>query len=177
MKRRDSYERHREVLECLSSLPRKIMAVHELENVSEFVLHDMCNERCFNMLRAAYFVDNPDFKCLKGVAGFCRDENPRVIDSVWGDPTAFSRLMLESAFNQRVRSVLVDHSAMRDPLPAYITQQLVPMLGFQHPALRMWDLKHYNQGLIVYDQAEADDELLEEYLVNGLHVLGFCAIY
>lgn len=177
MKRHEMEKRHRDVLECLNSLPRKIMAAHELENVSAFVLHDMCNERCFNMARAAYFVENPDFKCLKGIAGFCRDESCQKFESIWGDPALFSRFMLESAFNQKVRSILVDHNANPEPLPIYITQQLVPILGFQHPVWRTWGLKHYNQGLIVYDQTDERDELLEQYLENGLHMLGFCAVY
>ena len=42
--------------------------------MSEFVLHDICNPNCFNLQKAAFLVDNPDFDCLKGVAGFSADE-------------------------------------------------------------------------------------------------------
>lgn len=176
MKSGDSLKRQQEVLACLSSLPRKIMTVHELDNVPEFVLHDICNEHCFNMIRAAYFVDNPDFKCLKGVAGFCRDEAYGAIDRMWQDPAAFSQFMQKAAFNQRIRSLLVDHSAINESLPTYVTQHVAPAFGFQRPAWHMWDLKHDNHGLIIYERVQTDEELLDEYLKNGLYVLGFCAI-
>ena len=40
MDHKNDFERHRRVLTCLGSLPRKIMAVHELDNVPEFIVDD-----------------------------------------------------------------------------------------------------------------------------------------
>lgn len=66
--------RHKQVLVCLSCLPHKMLSVHGLSNATEFVLHELCQSSCFNLKKAAYFVDNPDFDRLQGVAGFNKEE-------------------------------------------------------------------------------------------------------
>ena len=48
------------VLNTISRLPRKMLSLKNQENITEFVLHDLCNKKCFNLEKAAYFVDNPD---------------------------------------------------------------------------------------------------------------------
>ncbi len=177
MKSNETFERQRRVLGCLSSLPRKIMSVHERENVPEFILHDICNEHCFNIIRAAYFVENPDFKCVKGVAGFCREEAYNALDHVWDDPQAFAQFMKNSLFNQKVRSLMFDHLASDDALSQHVQQHIAPQLGFAHPSWCTWDLKHYNHGLIVYEKADLQDEVFDQHFMNSLYLLGFCAIY
>src|SRR3990167_7100649 len=62
--------RHHQVLSSLSRLPRKIVAFHNTNYTAQFVLHEIALRDCFNLGKAAYFVDNPDFDCLRGVAGY-----------------------------------------------------------------------------------------------------------
>ena len=76
--------RHYTILNTLSKLPRKMLSLKGQENVTEFVLHELCHKNCFNLDKAAYFVDNPDFDCLKGMAGFAplRRMGPRKISGI-----------------------------------------------------------------------------------------------
>ena len=67
------------ILIHLSTLPQKILSLHGRADLAEFVLRDLCHERCFNLKKAAFFIDNPDFNHLKGIAGFCHEENPNCI--------------------------------------------------------------------------------------------------
>ena len=67
-------ERSALVLGNILKIPKKLLSAQHVDNVAEFVLHERSHENCFNLRRAAYFVDNPDFNCLKGIAGFCRKE-------------------------------------------------------------------------------------------------------
>lgn len=168
--------RHEHVLCCLSSLPRKIMAVHELENVPEFVLQDICNENCFNIIRAAYFIDNPDFDQCKGVAGFCQKEAYQAHETMWEHPQAFSQFMQESQFNQQVRALTLASIARNNKKHEQIVHEVAPQLNFINPAWCTWDLKHYNHGLIIYEKADLDDEVVDQHFLNTLYVLGFCAI-
>ena len=57
----------------LSILPQQILSHSWNENMSEFVLHEICNQSVLTT-KAAFLVDNPDFDCLKGVAGYSTDE-------------------------------------------------------------------------------------------------------
>ena len=57
--------------ERLADLPKRMVPLYDLEaigNIPEFVLHDLCHEDCFNLKKAAFLVDNPDFDSLQGVA-------------------------------------------------------------------------------------------------------------
>jgi hypothetical protein len=176
MSHRNDIERHRRVLDCLSRLPRKIMSVHELENVPEFVLQDICNEHCFNIIRAAYLVDNPDFNQLKGIAGFCREEAYDHPEHIWEDYTSFTAFMRQSAFNNQVRSLLLDSIDANHHMHDHIIARVAPQLGFTNPAWCTWDLKHYNHGLIIYEKADLAEDTFDEHFINTLYLLGFCAI-
>ena len=101
MERSEMLKKHA-ILNHLSTLPQKLLSVHGTENVTEFVLHDLCSTHCFDLKKAAYLVDNPDFDCLKGVAGFSAEEAyPQ--DAIWETPELFIAHMKKSAFNNKVR--------------------------------------------------------------------------
>src|ERR1700691_4148672 len=103
MEHYEQLQRQCKMLSCLAALPKRILSLHGEDNVTEFVLHDLCHQDCFNLNKAAYFVDNPDFNCSKGVAGFSRDEPFNECEVIWSKADAFSEHMKKSAFNQRVR--------------------------------------------------------------------------
>lgn len=168
--------RHEQVLGCLSSLPKKILTIHDVHNVPEFILHDICSESCFNIIRAAYFVDNPDFDCFKGVAGFCRQEAYQAAEHMWSAPEQFSAFMKISPFNNTVRALTITSYKAHEEDPAQHVARLAPQLGFINPSWCNWDLKHYNQGLIIYEKADLEDHVFDEHFINTLHLLGFCAI-
>lgn len=169
-------ERHRKLLGCLSSLPKKIIAIHDARNVPEFVLHDICSESCFNLIRAAYFVDNPDFDCCKGVAGFCRQEAYKAPETMWESPQEFSQFMKSSPFNCSVRSLtLPSYKSHLQELKS-IVDTIASQLNFSNPAWCNWNLKYDNEGLIIYEKADLSDHVFDEHFNNTLHLLGFCAI-
>lgn len=169
-------KRNEALLECLSSLPRKIIAIHELDNLPEFILHDICSETCFNLHKAAYFVDNPDFNTCKGVAGFCSHEACDVHNQLWQDPASFSAFMQESPFNKQVRAMLLESVVRNKLMHEDVVNRIAQQLGFMHPAWCTWHLKHFNDGLIVYEKADLDDTAFDQHFLNTLHLLGFCAI-
>src|SRR5438876_816123 len=88
----------------LSCVPEKIVSAHGTENLAEFVLYELCHPECFHFEKAAFFVDNPDFDCLRGVAGFAAEDIDQSSQDVWQGHDDFSTRMKNSEFNKQVRA-------------------------------------------------------------------------
>lgn len=178
MKRDDLVAKQQQVLLSLSVLPKKILSLHGLDNITEFVLHALCNHDCFNLTKAAYFVDNPDFNCLKGVSGFNRNEAFSSSEHIWRMPEQFSHHMQSSPFNQKVRTVMLCSlkkagiTKDRDTI-----ETIARNLGMQRHAYCAWKQKHDNHGLLLYETDGSENIFDEEQLVNGCSLLGFCPIF
>lgn len=156
----------------LNRLPRKMLALHGQDNMTEFVLHDLCNADCFNLKKAAYFIDNPDFNCLKGVAGYSAQEAYPASD-LWENPEAFTQHMQQSSFNQKIRGYnglsLRKQGKQDDAIVTDLANQFaLPNIFYG------WQMKHDNHGLLIY---EADQEFPHDYLMNGVCLLSFCPIF
>ena len=164
------------VLSHLSCLPKKILSLHGTENIPEFVLHELCDKECFNIEKAAYFVDNPDFDCLKGVAGFAREEEFPNRRHLWQDPENFSNHMKECTFNKKVRTFVRPSHRRAKQSDAQTVKEIAQSLGIKHPCHCSWKMKNDNQGLFVYEK-EGTCELPEDFFENALSLLAFCPIY
>lgn len=170
-------QRHHRLLTCLSCLPQKIVSVHGIDNVTEFVLHDLCVEPCFNLTKAAYFIDNPDFDCLKGVTGFAQEERYPDFENTWNNPEKFTEHMKAAAFNQKVRSLnhcSLKHSGTTEEA---MVQDVAQQLGIANPSLFTWDMKHGNRGVLIFQRPPQDPEPTDEQLLRGLYLLAFCPVY
>lgn len=173
------FERRYAVLNRLSQLPRKMLSLRDQENMTEFVLHELCHADCFDLEKAAYFVDNPDFDCLKGVAGIWRPEvYATPSDDIWQNPNAFSAHMQGSMFNQKVRDFV--HSSLRKNKGSdeEIVHLIAQELHMDNPGYYSWDMKHYNHGLLVYEKPyKIGDACDVDTVLNGLSLLSFCPIF
>jgi hypothetical protein len=177
MKQDKLLERQHAMLSCLAGVPRRILSLQDVHNLPEFVLHDLCQERCFNLNKAAFFVDNPGFNCTKGVAGFSRCELPQNSETILNDPQAFSEHMKASAFNQKVRPL--SHCSLNSLANSHeeAAQRLASDLGLENYAHCSWGMKHENHGFVLYEKADAHDTFADDYMLNGLSLLSFCPIF
>lgn len=166
-------EKKYEMLKSLSCLPKKILALHGADNTTEFVLHELCSSNCFNLSKAAYFVDNPDFNCCKGIAGCDRKE--RFENDSWCAPDDFSCHMKQSIFNQKVREA---HflSLGASSLESQVSE-LAQKLDMKNPGFHRWKLKNGNHGILIFEKPQNENDGLKEYLEDGLSLLGFCPIF
>jgi hypothetical protein len=167
---------HANILHHLSYLPRNILSLHGAENIPEFVLHDLCKKDCFNLTKAAYFVDNPDFDALKGVAGYSNTEDYQGA-GMWENPKEFSDHMKNAPFNQKVRGLTLYSLKKKKLSHEDITKKISDTLGMKNPAVHSWDLKHDNHGFFVYELDEVAEGQLRNYLENGVCMFGFCPIF
>lgn len=173
MKHDEMQQRQFEILNSLSWLPRKMLSLHGTEHMTEFVLRELCNEHCFNFEKAAYLVDNPDFDCLKGVVGLSRKE----LASNAKNSEELSVNFQNSDFNKKVRnfarcSLKRDCESEKD-----IAELIAKNLDLRNFGYCSLGFKHDNHGLLVFEKACQEDQVNEDYLLNGLSLLSFCPIF
>lgn len=169
-------DRHIYILKHLSSIPRKMLSVNENENISEFVLHDLCHKNCFNLKKAAYFIDNPDFDCLKGVAGF-EECQAYTSGDIWEKPNDFSTYMKMAEFNQKVRSLQEPSFRRSQKATQEAVEHIGKKLNIENPLFLSLDLKHDNTGILVYQKVSDKDLYQEQDILNGITLLGFCPVF
>ena len=176
MKRGDVSECRLKVLHSLSRLPQRMLEMHGRENIAELVLHELASHACLNFERAAYLVDNPDFDCLKGLAGFCCDESyASDAGDSWLDVDGFSQHVQSAPFNQRVRAYSRPSFRRRGASDKEAAGALASELGMQTHAFHVWSMKNDNYGLLVYEPG-ANDAQDNDYLVSAVSLLSFCPV-
>jgi hypothetical protein len=168
-------ERQHKLLSCLVSLPKKIITLHSLDNVQEFILYDLSKKDCFNLNKAAYFVDNPDFNLIKGVAGFSQDELTSGWRDVWQEPDNFTDFMKNSVFNQQVRGIY-KASLKRNNSSEDAMHEIAKELHLDRPLFFSWNMKHDNHGFLIYERSDSDEHI-DQFLSEGFHILGLCPIF
>jgi hypothetical protein len=163
------------LLQHLGNLRKMIVHNHELENLSEFVLYDLCNGPCCNVTKAAYFINNPDFNILKGVAGYHKKELH--VSNSWNEQKQFIGSMRNSLFNQKVRNRLQESFAKGEISEQYLVRKLADFLEIENPGYHVWDLKHANHGLLIYESLQNQQAHVQEHLHDSLYYLSFCPVF
>lgn len=160
------------MLQSLHQLPRNIMNIRDRHNIPEFVLHELCSDRCFNIPKAAYIIDNPDFRCIRGVAGFSADEG--FSSDIWQNPHEFSDHMNKAAFNTKVRSLC---NKRENASGQELLDDIAKALGIDSYNVCDLVMPHENHGYFMYETEELPDTMDRESLLNGVSILSFCPLY
>ena len=177
MENKNYHMTERTLLQHLGNLRKMIVQNHDLENLSEFVLHDLCTSSCFNVDKAAYFINNPDFHFLDGIAGYHKKESHAQLQDAWNNQKQFIASMKDSTFNQNVRSKRHEHFEPGKNSEKYLIQKLADQLEIENPSYHIWDLKHANHGLLIYDSLGHEAHHPHEDHLDSLYYLSFCHIY
>lgn len=176
MKRSEMPFQHEKLLRCFTHLPRQILRLNEIDNATEYVLHSLCEEGCLNLQKAAYFIDNPDFDCLKGIAGFSKEEGSNSCDIVLDDTGCFKNHVAQCDYNKTVRTITAPSPKRNGYSPERIIEQFAEKLGMSNPECHSWNIKHDNFGLLIFERDESDERQLHEDFLHGLSILGFCPV-
>ena len=178
MKSEKMIHNHTHVVDNLRRLPRKILSLHGLENVTEFVLHELCSKSCFNLKKAAYFIDNPDFDCVKGVVGVSNMELHEIED-IWSSPDSFTQQMTLSPFNQHVRSFIYESHKKNGKSYEDMAKSIAYELGINEYGFYSWDMKHNNHGFLVCEKNTIDpqEHPQDDIVIDGLCLLSFCPVH
>lgn len=170
-----------EFVEALLDLPHKIICHQHIDNLAHAVLHDIARPSSFGLRKAAYLVDNPDFDCLTGVAGYSSEEytaaNKANLDHIWDNPQEFLHNIGQTPFHERVKNFsacslrLRDKSADREAA----INEIARALGIQNPVVIDWDMRHENHGVLIFEQTEKVQHK-QTLLASVAAFLGLCAI-
>jgi hypothetical protein len=172
----DKRDRIHKILLNTAYLPKHLINHYERDNAAEFLLHSLGHQECFNLAKVAYFIDNPDFNNLQGVAGYHAEVSYK--DNHWETPDIFSSHMKETPFNQLVRGISMPSIQKNKKEYVSVAQELAYSLGIEKPSFVSWPVKYENYGLLVFEPHDQDDvEFLNEQLEIGAHLFGFCPIF
>lgn len=165
------------VLQHLNQIVPQMLRLRDQDNLTEFVLYELCCHKGFNIEKAAYFVDNPDFNCLRGIVGFSHAEAYVAdVDSIWDAPEAFSAHMGQAPFNQKVRGMQKESVRKSSIDDAALVQAMATDLGFKDYDFYAWDMKHDNHGILVFERLEGEP-LVHECFKNSASLLSFCPLF
>lgn len=167
--------RHENLLKVLSSLPSKILASYYRTNLTDFVLYELAHPECFNLSKAAYFVDNPDFNCLKGVVGLSQVDHKSHDQDIWTNDQ-FAQDMHGSTFNQKVRHTSLPSIGHASDYNSASLAELAAQLSITRPHYYSWHLKHDNHGILIFEHPHNYQEDYEPHTLHGFSLLGFCPI-
>jgi len=168
---------HQHDLTQFFSLPHKILRYHEVDGLAQMILHELGHNKSFGLNKAGYFVDNPDFNCLRGVAGFSCDECSRHKNDLWETPNSFLDDMKEAEFHQKLANFYhnsVSHKNKNHDVEEDAVYELGKALGMIKPEFVAWKIKHGNNGLLLF---EATDQLAHHHrdlLHNVVPLLSLC---
>lgn len=176
MKRNEVSSSNHHRLHHIINIPRKMLLLHDNDHLAQYVLCDLSQERCFNFNKAAYFVDNPDFDCLKGVAGYARQELANMPEDIWGDSDSFVQQLQKSNFNHQVRDVLRASHKRGSYADDHLVEDVAGQLGLSKPHYCMWHMKHDNHGILMYETCTTEEEPSQDFIASGACLLGFCPV-
>lgn len=148
---------------------------HDHDGLAHMVLHELSHVDSFGLSRAGYFIENPDFDCLKGVAGYDSNECPVQRADVWNDPVAFMQRMQSSPFQQKVSSF--SHTSLprkEDTIDEAAVNELGHMLGMQNPSFFTWRMKHGNNGILIFEDNGSHIAHHRKLLSNFAALLSLC---
>lgn len=174
MTRQEKEQRRKEVLRCICTIPKNMIKLHGIHNLTEFLLYHLSDRNCFNFSKAAYFIENKDFNRLKGIAGYHGQEHfPE--STHWDMPEQFTQFTHASLFNNQVRAIDLEN------IPAegsFLSQKIARDLQFQQPSFCSWPVKYDNKGIFIFElQNEDEMELVNDHLEESLHLFGFCPVF
>jgi len=164
------------LMQRLVKLPHKILKNHDVDGLSEMVLHELGHDNCFGFKRAIYLVDNPDFNHLAGMAGYCRDECKYHKEDVWKDPYCFHQDMREAAFHKKIRELL-KYSVVSNDInihDSHDIQALAKEAGMHNSQFISWNLKHGNHGVLIVEKGKTLSDWQTDLLENVAAYLGLC---
>ena len=166
------------LMDRLMNLPSRIIRHHDLHILPQLVLHYLSHKDCFELEKAAYFADNPDFDHLLGAAGYCKHEcNYKCAEDLWEDPSSYDDSG-SAKFYKKIKKILQRSMKKHDvDLSSHEGIQKIALdLDIKNPQVISWDLKHGNHGVIIYENNEKLDKKLTDLFKKAVQFLGFCPI-
>lgn len=168
---------NQQLLMLLLDLPTRIVNHYDVDGLVQMVLHELSHEEHLGLKRATYLVESPDFDCVKGVAGYCKDECKFHKKDLWSQPRTFSDDMKEAQFHQTMQRLLQTSFRKKRLDDGHLDEvrDFGYELGMQDPNVLMFNLKHGNHGILIFEPADQEAFVKQQELLNKTGaLLGLC---
>ena len=170
-------EDDRVLVDALLGLPHKIIKNQHVDGLAHLVMHEISKPERFGLQKSAFLVDNPDFDCLKGIAGYSHDSHAH-LDDVWQNPDSFLNMLGGATFNDHIKgfesqSLKKNNRDMNVP---DVAGEISEMIGIRNPSVILWDMKHDNHGLFIFEPPKNACIWRHALLSNVVAFLSLCAI-
>jgi len=162
----------------VTNLPHKIIKNYSLSELPQLVLHELGHENNFDFKRAAYLIDNPDFDHLIGVAGFCQHDCEHHKNDIWSEPKSFQKDMETAHFHSEMKRFLKNSLKRRD-IDIHKSNEIKELgsaMGINNPEFLMWNMKHGNHGLLIFEKKSELCDFRKNMLSNASALLSLCGI-
>ncbi len=170
------YLENPELVKMLLSIPRKILHHHEVEGLPQIILHELADK--LNLKRASYLIDNPDFDCLKGVAGFCCNQKNTPDHDAWHDPHNFKKHIEQAEFNADMQKFL--HASVKKKIGDYANKEdliaLGKNFGMENPQVYTWNMRHGNHGILIFETSDNHASVNNDLIDHATALLGLCPL-
>ncbi len=160
------------ILQKVLDLPHNISKYMHRADLIDLVLHHISGKQCLNFLKSAYLLDNSEFDCCKGMAGFIAEDSCEEDDS-WDDECKVdqkSKILQSNQFNNQIKqfrdSSLIKNCSDNSRLKSAVVEKLC----FSSPKFLTWNAKHDNHGILVWE--DNHDSNCEEILKKICPILG-----
>ena len=148
---------NKQLVDLLLELPNRILHHEDLEPLAQIILHEVCHKDRLGLKRATYLVDNPDFGCMRGVAGYCKDECKYHKQDLWTDPRSFYKDMEPAEFHNKMRCFEHDSVCIKDNMSeCKELHNLGKEIGIYEPNVYTWDMRNGNRGVFIFEEDDED---------------------
>ena len=170
-----------QLIRTLLDLPKKILLHEDLDSLAQIVLHELGHDQHLGLKRATYIVDNPEFGCIKGVAGFCKSECKYHKNDLWHDPHCFCQDMQEARFHQEIKHFAHNSVCHKSGNLAECNElhKLGNKIGIDNPTIYTWPMRNGNKGVLIFEDDEHNGKCKKDpVLLDYLSVLlGLCRLH
>lgn len=165
-----------ELLAQLLGLPHKILSHHEHAGLAPLILHELGHDSAFKFKKASYLVNNPDFDCVRGFAGYCTDDCCHHDSDMWGSVDASASNLQQAPFHKHTAEFCgkslahnPDGSLNQDEL-----KTLCGTLGIDNPSILTWKMRHGNHGILLFEADDLDRARRQDLLNHFVPMLSLC---
>jgi hypothetical protein len=165
------------MVQSILQLPHKILRHHDVNDLPQLLLHELSHDSNFGLHKAAYLVDNPEFDCLKGIAGFSKDECALHRENMWDSPHDFGNDMRDAGFYNTLKYFVQDTSVKRREVDIHNPEDLKDLgkrLGLANPSFLTWNMRHGNHGILLFEQCQMTCARRRDLLHHATALLSLC---
>jgi hypothetical protein len=160
------------MLSVAATIPYKILSWYQQEyvdNMAKLVIYELCSKNCFGLKKAAFLVNNPDFKWCRGVVGYEAREDSLIVKNE-ADVINFFEQSLFHATTCAIECVACEKN------DSTVFAKIAEHLHMPSHQVCTIPLKHGNEGLFVYEFFNTSDELSVDIIQQIVALIGFCPL-